>query len=57
MSRNKEDDIPVIMPIKKPDFDKPMAKCGICGFVIKPYEAIGYVCGNTDCPIFPKVTC
>ena len=59
MSKDNNDGIPIIMPYQNPKFDinKPIAKCGICGFVVRPNESFGYVCGNNDCPIFPNVTC
>ena len=50
--------LPVIPPLPQPTTPEVPyhAVCGECGISI-PKGAWGYVCGNTRCPVFPKVTC
>lgn len=40
--------IPTI-PVPQP------TRCGVCGLEIE--NLTGYVCNNTACPIFPRITC
>lgn len=52
------DNLPVIPPIPpRPNSpaDGAIAICGECGLRILP--VMGYVCGNSRCPAFPRVTC
>ena len=58
MNIYNHDNPPVIPPLpecpKRPA-DGAIAICGKCGIRILP--VMGYSCGRTDCPVFPKVTC
>ena len=61
MTNSKEvPTIPPLMPEEKrirenPEPNPVVARCGECGLDIR--QTMGYVCGNINCPVFPKVTC
>lgn len=51
--------LPVIPPLPpgEPSLDPnpPVAKCGECGLVWR--QVMHYSCGNSRCPMQPRVTC
>jgi len=53
-----DEGLPIIPPLPempRGPADGAIAICGQCGLRIMP--VMGYVCGNSRCPIFPQVTC
>ncbi len=53
---NEKEVVIVYPPIDRAKMNT-VYQCSECGFRIKPYECVGYVCGNLNCPMFPNVTC
>jgi hypothetical protein len=55
----RERGIPVIpkLPDPTPNYDPnpTVAVCGECGLEMK--RVMGYCCGNSRCPCFPRITC
>lgn len=46
---------PVFIPIIQPQPALPTTQCPSCG--LDWGGVMGYVCGRTDCPVQPQVTC
>lgn len=47
--------IPTIPP--HTPYPDPLPRCSVCGIAFDPNTSIGFVCSNSGCPIFPRITC